>query len=84
MPWFPGSHLHFGKMRCRATQLWKKLCLGMALAPPLKAPSATAAAEQPFRSDSGFLKLCPLVSHFVESGIRIRGFALHLLPLKGS
>lgn len=32
------------------------------------------------------LKLCPLVSNFLEfvSGIKIRGFALHLLPLKDS
>lgn len=33
-----------------------------------------------------FLKLCPLVSNFLEfvCGIKIRGFALHLLPLKES
>lgn len=29
-----------------------------------------------------FLKLCPLVSNFLESGIKIRGFALYLLPLR--
>lgn len=33
-----------------------------------------------------FLKLCPLVSNFLEfvSGIKIRGFALHFLPLEDS
>lgn len=26
-PWLPSPQLKFDKMRCRAAQLWKKLCL---------------------------------------------------------
>ena len=34
----PVPHLQFGKMRCRAAQFWKEVCMSRALAPPMKAP----------------------------------------------